>query len=68
MPKHLYYPIEEDELIKDKGLQSFEIIMSDRTVKVNRCFIMQDPLDEDLQVKKDWSTIILSSWFLSDLS
>lgn len=58
MKKHPIYGIDDSNIIKDKGLQSFEILMSDRTVKVNRCYVMQDPLDEDLQVKRDWSTII----------
>lgn len=58
MPKHLYYPIDESELIKDKGLDSFEIIMSNRTVKVNKAYIIKDPLDEDISIRKDWSVII----------
>lgn len=58
MPKHLYYPIDESELIKDKGLQSFEIIMSNRTVKINKAYVIKDPLDEDISIRRDWSIII----------
>ena len=55
---HEFYPIKADKIIKDKGIQSYEIMMKDRKIVIKRAYITADPEDEDMNMKVKWREVI----------